>query len=180
MKRFSMLVLATVLCLLTTTAMAQNLTSWTMTSDPGSIIGPEMSYSYTATSGTWDISSYGNGVQVLFHTPTYDHSWAMLIAPPTSGVLLPGSYINVPRSRDAVNYGFSVFGDGRGCNSSVSNVTLKYLERDVNGEPTAIWLSFDQRCSNEQSWVHGAIMVNVPLATPTRPTTWGSLKSTYR
>lgn len=152
--------------LLALPAVAQ-VTSLTMTSDPGDYIGGGQSYAYGAMDGSFSAQANGaGGVSIAFNTPTYDHWWYLDFAAPDGAPLAPGSYPNAVRFpfQPPGVAGLSVSGDGRGCNTLTGSFTVRQVVYAPDGTVAAFDATFEQHCEGAAPALRGEIRYNADVA----------------
>lgn len=145
---------------------AAQVTSLTMTSDPGDYIGAGQIYNYSQADGSFGAQVYdGNsGVSISFNTPTFDHFWTLTFAAPNGAPLTPGTYPNALRFADATSPGLDVNGDGRGCNSVTG--TFQVLQATYGPANTLVAFDaiFEQHCESAAPALRGEIRYNANVA----------------
>jgi len=148
---------------------AAQVTSLSMTSDPGDYIGAGQTYFYSAADGEFraQVHSGGGGISISFNTPSYEHWWYLDFAAPNGVPLTPGSYLNATRypfqSPDVP--GLSVSGDGRGCNELTGSFQVLQVTYGPDNTVTAFDAAFEQHCEGAAPALRGQIRYNadVPL-----------------
>jgi hypothetical protein len=158
---------------------AAQVTSLSMTSEPGDYIGAGQTYNYTATDGPFTPQVYGNNstVVISFHTPSFDHSWNLNFATANGAPLTPGTYLNAKRFADGISPALDVFGDGRGCNEVSGFFQVLQAQYGPTNTLIAFEATFEQHCEGATSALRGTIRynANVPLYL-TAPTTLQSIQ----
>lgn len=152
-------------------------TSLTMTSDPGDYIGGGQTYIYTEADGQFGAQvNSDQSVSLSFITPNYTHWWYLDFAAANGVPLTVGTYAGAVRFpfQGANQPGLSVYGDGRGCNTLTG--TFQVLEATYG--PANDVLSFDaifeQHCEGSAPALRGEIRYNasstVTLSAPSNLT----------
>ncbi|MFZ6754820.1 DUF5018 domain-containing protein [Undibacterium sp. Dicai25W] len=141
------------------TVSASTPTNITLQSDVGDYIGGGASYSYDNSNTSLSISTNGASLSARV---SGDESWdATLVLPNTLTKFVEGTYTGLARypfHTSSVG-GFTWSGEGRGCNTSTTNVVIKNV-RYVGSELSHIDLKFDQHCENGIPSLHGSIVYN--------------------
>lgn len=137
-------------------ALPHPLTSVAIQSDSGDYIGGGRSYAYSLQNAQLTFSPNGNQLRVQVHG---DENWDVTFQLPASATRLQaGTYPNLQRYpfHDPAVGGLSWFGEGRGCNTSVSTLVVDSAVY-ANGVLTSIDLHFDQHCERAAPALHGQI-----------------------
>jgi hypothetical protein len=147
---------------------AAQVTSLSMTSEPGDYIGLGQTYLYTPADGTFNARA-GNGnnsVSISFNTPTFDHFWYLDFAAPNGAPLTPGTYLNATRwpFQEPSSPGLSVAGDGRGCNMLTGSFQVLQAEYGPADTLVAFEATFEQHCEGFAPALRGQIRYNANVA----------------
>lgn len=147
---------------------AAQVTSLSMTSDPGDYIGGGQTYFYGAADGEFRaVVNFAGGVSISFNTPNYEHWWNLDFAAPNGVPLTPGTYLNATRFPfQAENVpGLSVYGDGRGCNELTGSFQVLQLTYGPDDTVESFEATFEQHCEGAAPALRGQIRYNadVPL-----------------
>lgn len=162
---------------------AETITRLTLTGPAGEYISQGQTLVFTPADGPFLVShDTQNGIYVWFHTPSYSHFWTVQIGGPNKSSPQVGTYT------DCVRYGFdkngepglAVTGDGRGCNESHGEFTVRHVVYDAAGAVSSLWVTFTQYCDNQLNPLTGELIFQMDASTPTRSKTWGQLKTIYR
>ncbi len=146
---------------------AAQVTSLSMTSDPGDYIGQGQTYNYAQADGIFSAQVYDNnaGVIISFRTPSFDHWWTLNFTAANGAPLTPGIYLNAMRFAEGTSPGLDVFGDGRGC--SMLTGSFQVLEATYGPANTLVSFDaiFEQHCEGMAPALRGQIRYNahVPL-----------------
>lgn len=140
-----------------------------LVSEPGDYIGQGAAYSYDDTNA--DIRFFGNfdnGISMRIQPLSGNSSgdrWNMSMAAPAEAQITVGTYEGAARYpfQDFDEPGFSFTGNGRGCNTSISNFDIYTVEYDQDGIVTALAASFEQFCGNSSFPLRGEIVFNTVL-----------------
>lgn len=181
--------LVSVLLLAPLAVQAETITRLTFSGPAGEYISQGRSYAYTPADGTFLVTHDShNGVTVQFSTPTRPWLWTLQFGGPNATAPEVGVYEDCRRYGFNDEYpGVALWGDGRGCNELRGMFEVKeivYSEFDV----ASVWVTFTLYCDSQMNPppgeqakpVSGEFIYNVDAATPTRTTSWGSLKTMYR
>jgi hypothetical protein len=150
---------------------AVQVTSLSMTSDPGDYIGDGQTWYFTEP-GFYPQINYENGVSISFRNLT--DFWTLDFAAPNNQYLTVGSYPGAMRFgyQTAGSPGLQVTGDGRGCNT----LTGSFQVLQVVYDPGHVFVqsfdaTFEQHCEGLAPALRGEIRYNanvgVALSVPT-------------
>lgn len=160
----------------TASAQAQ-VTSLTMTSDPGDFVGLGQFYFFTPADGTFSAQqNFDQGVSLNFSGTSSGQFWSLDFAAPNSQPLTVGAYPGATRFPfQAPNQpGLSVFGDGRGCNTLTGSFQVLQVTYGPGSSITAFDATFVQFCEGGTAALRGEIRFNasviVNLTAPTQLT----------
>ncbi|WP_374517798.1 DUF5018 domain-containing protein [Undibacterium squillarum] len=134
-------------------------TSINLQSDFGDYIGGGRSYSYSNNNASLGISTNGPSLRIYVNG---DESWdSTLVLPNTLTRLVEGTYTGLDRYpfHSSSIGGFSWTGEGRGCNTSTTNVTIRKVRYSGN-ELSYLDLKFDQHCEKGTSAFRGTVVFN--------------------
>lgn len=143
-------------------------TSLSMTSEPGDYIGGGQTYFYGAGEGNFGAQvNYAGGVTISFVSGNYDHWWNLSFRAPGGAPLTTGTYLNAlrfPFQGDTAP-GLDVSGDGRGCNGLTGSFQVLQIEYGPDNTVTAFNATFEQHCEGMEPALRGEIRFNaqVPL-----------------
>jgi hypothetical protein len=129
-------------------------TAFVLDSEPGDWVGSGQQWAYTPSAATFVNHPYGPGVLSLEVWGT--EVWSAFIAAPTGGALAVGTYENAQGSADATHPGLNVSGNGHGC-SSTGRFVISEIDHDVDGNITAIALTFEQHCDGGEPALFGEL-----------------------
>jgi hypothetical protein len=131
-------------------------TSITLQSDFGDYIGQGGSYSYTKANAVVSVSASGGYLSVQVSGDGYWFGDFRL--PSTLSQFQPGTYNNLMRYpfHDPAVGGLSWVGEGRGCNTSLSSMTVNSATY-AGTQLIAIDLSFEQHCEGGATALRGQI-----------------------
>lgn len=146
-------ILVLVLCAfsLATPALAQTVTSLSMSSSPGDYIGLGQTYFLTPTTGTFNAQvNYDGGVSISYQGLTPGDFWNLDFSAPNNVPLTQGTYLNATRFpfQAAGVPGLAVYGDGRGCNADYGSFTVLQVVYGPNSTVTAFDATFTQYCES--------------------------------
>lgn len=143
------------------TAQAQ-VTSLSMTSDPGDFIGGGQTTFLTPADGTFSASqNFDGGVSIdFFGQPGI--FWFLDFAAPFNQPLTVGTYTSATRFPfQASNVpGLDVAGDGRGCNTLTGSFTVLEISYGPNSTVNAFDATFEQHCEGATPALRGEIRFN--------------------
>lgn len=173
--------LVSVLLLTPIAVHAETVTRLTLSGPVGEPISQGRTLMYTPDDGTFEVyHDSNNGVSIFFSTPTRPWLWAVQFGGPNETAPGVGTYTDCARyGHSHGRSGLAIWGDGGSCNELRGTFEVKqivYSEFDVE----SVWVKFTQYCDNSNKPLTGEFIYNVDSATPTRTTTWGSLKTMYR
>jgi len=163
-------------------ASAETITRLTVTGPVGEYVSQGQTYILSESDGDFLVRhDSNNGISIQLFSPNRGWWWTVQFGGPHASSPQVGTY------DDCMRYGFNndqpglaIYGDGRGCNESSGSFTVKHLvysEFDVE----SLWVVFDQCCDNcEGKMLHGEFIYNMDASVPTKPKSWGQLKSYYR
>jgi len=142
-------------------------------SEPGDYIGGGQEFVITASDATFAASTnYAGGVSVSVTNFTQGNSlfWYLDFAAPNNQPLALGTYQGATRFpfQAPTAPGLSVYGDGRGCNTSTGSFTIRELSVDpVSSKVASFAADFEQHCEGGAPALFGSIRINsdVPLRT---------------
>ena len=146
----------------------------TFSGPAGEYISQGQSYSYTSQNASFSAIPQLNGA-ILFQVNSppngFTHFWFLALQPYPGNRLNPGVYLNAARWPFQVNQpGLSLFGDGRGCNTSIGTFTVLSSSYDTAGTLVSLHATFEQHCEGFPAAVTGEISY-APAAIPaTSPT----------
>jgi hypothetical protein len=133
---------------------------FTFVSQQGDWVGGGQTYRYTAETANFTqihIPPYGATVAVLVQSKDFRSSWYVALGAPVGQPLQLGSYTRATGSAAEGRPMFSLFGDGRGCESEGA-FTIRELSL---GEPSLdspsvrlinrLHVSFEQRCTSSSA-----------------------------
>jgi hypothetical protein len=104
---------------------------------------------------------YSNGVR--FGLQSAGHDLNLWFAPPTSQTALTtGVYDGATRGGSSDAPLLSIFGDGRGCNTSTGRFVVESISLDADGIPLAFSAQFEFHCEGFAPAVTGAINYTPP------------------
>lgn len=135
---------------------------------PGDYISGGQSYSYNEQNSSFDFGEV-NGGAVLFslNSPPgqFTHFWTLALQPYPGTRLDPGVYPGAMRwPFQGQHPGLSLFGDGRGCNTSTGFFTV--LSSTYSGNNLiGIHATFEQHCEGSPLALTGEINID-PVAIP--------------
>lgn len=147
---------------LVTSAFGQ-ITSLTMTSDPGDYIGGGQSISLTPADGTFNASqNYDQGVSVSFQGSQPGVFWYLDFAAPNNQLLAVGTYTGAVRFpfQSPSQPGLSVYGDGRGCNTLTGDFQVLEISYGSGNTINSFDALFNQHCEGAAPALHGEIRFN--------------------
>lgn len=150
---------AIVLLAMAPIALAQ-VTSLTMTSDPGDYIGQGQIYNFAPVDGSFTAQvNFQGGVSIYFATHNSTRWWNLDFAAPNSAPLAKGSYLMATRFPFNSGAGLSVTGEGRGCNTLTGSFNVRQIEY-VNNTVASFEASFEQHCEGLGPALRGEIKYN--------------------
>ena len=136
---------------LATPALAQTVTSLSMTSSSGDYIGQGQTYFLTPTTGTFSAQvNYDGGVSISYQGFNPGDFWSLDFSAPNNVPLTQGTYLNATRFpfQAAGVSGLAVYGDGRGCNDDYGSFTVLQVVYGPNNTVTAFDATFTQYCES--------------------------------
>ncbi len=136
---------------LATPALAQTVTSLSMTSDPGDYIGLGQTYFLTPIDGAFSAQvNYDGGVSIAYQGFTPGDFWNLDFSAPNNVPLTQGTYLNATRFPFQLPGvpGLAVYGDGRGCNGDYGSFTVLQVVYGPSNTVTAFDATFEQHCES--------------------------------
>jgi VCBS repeat-containing protein len=172
MKRIC--ILLSIVCLaMCGAALQAQVTSFTLSGDPGDYISGGQFLFFTPADGTFNAyQNYDQGVSVSFNSANYDHFWYLDFAAPNNQPLTVGTYTGATRFpfQASNEPGLSVAGDGRGCNMDNGSFTVLEVTYGANGTIDSFDAIFEQHCEGLPPAARGEIRYNAhPTVTVTAP-----------
>jgi hypothetical protein len=167
------IVFAAVFALLCTSEARAATTSLLITGDQGDYISGGQLLFFTPADGPFVArKNFGNGVSISFNTPTFDHFWHLDFAAANNQFLTPGVYTNAARFPFSTGQnGLSVFGDGRGCNTSIGSFEIKEIAYGGGDTILSFRATFEQHCEGFAPAARGEVRYNatvpIELSAPT-------------
>ena len=147
--------------LLATTAHAQ-VTSLSMTGDPGDFILGGQTKFLTPADGTFFVNgTSGSGVVTMtFFGGT--EFWSTDFAAVSGQPLTVGTYLNAARYpfEDPSQPGLSIFGDGRGCNTLSGSFSVLEISYGADGNIASFDATFEQHCEEATAALRGEFRFN--------------------
>jgi len=159
-------------------------TSLLLTGDAGDYISGGQTLYFTPADGAFGAyMNYSNGVSLWFHTPSYSHWWYLDFAAPNKQFLTPGVYSGAARFpfQTTAQPGLSVYGDGRGCNTSIGSFEVKEVvyapgQAGADGTVLSFRATFEQHCEGWAAAARGEIRYNatvpIEITAPTSVATY--------
>jgi len=138
-------------------------TSLTLSSDPGDYIGGGQFLFFTSSDGTFTAQqNAAQGVSVAFNTPSFDHFWYLDFAAADNQLLTVGLYTGAVRFpfQGPGQPGLSVVGDGRGCNTATGSFDVVEVVFGASGDIVAFDATFEQHCEGAVPALRGEIRYN--------------------
>jgi hypothetical protein len=108
---------------------------------------------------------------VLYVSALDGQYWFLEFDAPLGQALHVGSYPHAARPQPLGQPAISIWGNGRGCNTSTGDFTILDLATDGSGVPTSAAIAFDQSCDSDFGLLAGRIRVGstVPIASLSLP-----------
>jgi hypothetical protein len=124
-------------------------------SDKGDYVGAGATYDFSQANALLSVTSLGRHLQIGIDG---DQSWTGHLLVPGTGVLVAGTYSNLPEypSVASPNNAFVWWGDHRACGDLVASVTIDSVTYSST-TLTAIDLHFDQHCNSVPPALHGMV-----------------------
>lgn len=153
---------------------AVEVTSLSVTSDPGDFIGQGIEATYeppTARFSTITYETYSVAVDV--YIPDSGEDWSLVFAPPDGQPLAPGTYQGATRwpFQSPSSPGLSVTGLGHGCNASIGWFEIIEVEYGPGTDVSAFRARFQQFCEYNVASIRGEVRyradLHVELSAPT-------------
>jgi hypothetical protein len=179
MWRKTVFAIATLL-ISTSGAYAQT-TLLSLNSQPGDYIGQGQQRTLTVADGWFSANSnFDNGVSLSFHGNNPSVWWNLDFAAPGNLRLAPGVYEHATRFpfQQATAPGFSVSGEGRGCNTLTGRFEVLEVTYGPSGEVLTFAADFEQHCEGLGPALTGSIRYNagpVPSRCTSRTVTLSGL-----
>lgn len=171
MKRLCSLAVLCALMAISSAAWAQ-VTSLSLTSDPGDFIGQGQTTFLTPADGTFTASqNFDGGVSVDFSGQPGTF-WFLDFAAANSQPLTVGTFTGATRFpfQPSNEAGLSVSGDGRGCNTLTGSFTVLEVSYGPNSTVNAFDATFEQHCEGGTAALRGEIRFNAnPVVTLSLP-----------
>jgi Putative Ig domain len=154
---------------------AAQVTSLSMTSDPGDYIGAGQTWFFTQPADGIFFAQINseNGVSLTFHNAPLSEFWTLDFAAPNNQSLTVGTYSGAMRFQyqTAGSPGLQVTGDGRGCNTLTGSFQVLQVVYGFNYNVVAFDATFEQHCEGLVPALRGEIRYNasvgVALSLPT-------------
>jgi hypothetical protein len=122
---------------------------FSFTSDPSDAVGSGESKSFTPPTSKFVAEPGTTRDYLQLVVEGGGDYWSIDIAAPTGHALEVGTYDNAvePSARTGTTPGLMVYGEGRACNRSTGNFTIKQIAFDQQGRLVALQATFVQRCA---------------------------------
>jgi hypothetical protein len=130
----------------------------TWRSPPGDYVGGGLPLAFSAADGGAHIYTYSNGLVSLDFDGGVSSIFDLAFAPPASGTLTPGTYLNAQRFGDSTHAGLDVSGFARGCNDTSGQFSV--LEANLASEPIMFGARFVQSCETTEPPLRGTVLFN--------------------
>jgi len=147
-------------------------TSLSLTSDPGDFIGGGQTTFLTPADGSFSASkNFDNGVSIDFFGQA-GVFWLLDFAAPNSQLLTVGSYTGGARFpfQAASQPGLSISGDGRGCNTLTGSFVVLEISYGAGTTINSFDATFEQHCEGATPALRGEIQFNAhPTVSMTAP-----------
>src|SRR5262245_20724919 len=146
-------------------ASATGTTAAILDSESGDYIGAGQTLTFTS------VTASGSTTAVHVSVASSGHSYNLEFAPIAGQTLVPGVYEDAERYpfRRAGHPGFSVGGDGRGCNTMTGRFIVDEITTTVGGGIATFAARFEQHCEGYVPALLGAVSFNA--STPYRART---------
>jgi HYR domain-containing protein len=146
-----------------------------MNSQPGDYIGGgiEQLYTSTDTEINGSLPEGGDYFSASVIQDNFAHWWYVNIQAPQGSPLAVGSYTDAVRwPFNPPGPGLSIYGDGRGCNTSTGAFDVNELSYAPTGELLVFDATFEQHCEGGPAALFGRIRIENPAPPPdlTAPT----------
>jgi hypothetical protein len=131
-----------------------------MYSDPGDYIGG-------GTQQVWDQTAAGitgsPGDLTVNVSDDSGNSWDLEFAAPSGQTLQPGVYDHALRAMSRGSEpGIDINGAGRGCDTDAGRFEVKDIAFDSSGNPTRLWIVFEQHCEGAPAALFGEVRLGEP------------------
>lgn len=182
--RIMLLIICGVLFSSSVTA-AETMTRLTLTGPAGEYISQGQTLVFTREDGNLMLyhgPNTQNGINFRFYTPNFSHNWTVEFGGPDGTSPQVGLYTDAQRFPFAApgHPRLNIYGDGRGCNELTGSFEVKLVTYNGDGAVISLWVTFTQFCDGQTMPLTGELIFNLDPSVPTKPTSWGQLKSYYR
>jgi hypothetical protein len=172
MKRICIFLFVLAISVLTATANAQ-VTSLSLTGEPGDFVLGNQSKFLTPADGTFNVSeNFDNGVSLFFSGNQLGEFWLVDFAAPNNQLLTVGTYTGATRFpfQAFSEPGLSIAGDGAGCNTLTGNFTVLEINYGPGGSIISFDATFEQHCEGVAAALRGELRFNAhPTVSLTAP-----------
>jgi len=131
-----------------------------LNSQPGDYVGQGVQQTFTPSDGTFTVTPAGRGgVEVLFHTPSYDHFWLLFFGPPDSHKFVINEYEGAQRFafHSPTLPGIDV---GGACNRDTGRFLVSELVFNPDGSVARLAIDFEQHCEGAPPALYGSVRYN--------------------
>lgn len=136
-------------------------------SEPGDYIGQGIEQTWTTDDGVFTVTgnASSNVVSINFNGTSW---WYLNFAAPKDQTLQPGHYEDASRYpfQSPTLPGLSVYGDGRGCNTSIGRFNILEISYSAEGEVDRFAADFEQHCEDAEPALFGSIRYNATVGFP--------------
>lgn len=172
MKHICIRLFLLVVSVFATAAHAQ-VTSLSLTGEPGDFILGNQSKFLTPADGTFNVSeNFDNGVSLFFSGNQLGEFWLVDFAAPNNQLLTVGTYTGATRFpfQALSEPGLSIAGDGAGCNTLTGDFTVLEINYGPAGSISSFDATFEQHCEGVTAALRGELRFNAhPTVTLTAP-----------
>ncbi|MEU9591256.1 hypothetical protein AB0D84_16240 [Streptomyces sp. NPDC048193] len=131
--------------------------SYSYSSDPDDWIARGASGTHSGATSIFGLRPWAGGRGLQYNVEGKREDFSALMTPPTGAVFEAGRTYPIARTDSEGVAGFSVSGNGRGCNTVTGTLTITRLARDEAGAVTAFAATFVQHCEGAEAALRGTI-----------------------
>jgi hypothetical protein len=148
-------------------AIAQDESSFSFTSEPGDYIGQGQSVFFTPNTASFNASTSQNNNQISGSVfPFAGGFWQFRFEAPIGQVLEPGVYEQATRFQTGTTPGLDISGDGRGCNMLTGRFEVLEAVYGPLGYVERFHATFEQHCEGAAPALFGEVQIVNPPPPP--------------
>jgi hypothetical protein len=154
--RFSVVLILTLVPLI---ALAAPQTVLILNSQPGDYIGQGLQQTFTPADGSFTVTSSDRGIQVSFNNANFSQYWYLGFTQVSGHKFLIGEYEGAQSYflHSPTHPGLTVFGDSRGCNTSIGRFQVSDIAFNLDGSIARLAVDFEQHCEGASPALYGSI-----------------------